>query len=594
MKLRLTPVIIVTMVSVAIMLAAETIFHWSVRGRVVDEPVGTHYGVILEPPRQKGKVWSAPVRTERGYKVMLRAVGSIPDSVVGRGRVMFRAAIEPPRDTHNPGEMAYGTWLIRHGFQGTAFCYQGRWQYDPDARGATEELSTWEALRIRFLQWRGQLAGQYAKHFDGAALGVLTAMTLGDRSHIDKATQEDFAAVGASHVLALSGLHLGILVSIYMLLCHRWLRRWRYGIVASAAGGAMLLLAFLMLTGMPTSLMRAALMLGMAMLCSMGERRGLSINNLCLAACVILIADPCSLFDMGFQLSFTCVAAILIATRAFPFPKAWIRATSNSVQLMDDARYRVARARLLAAPIGSGSTALSEYLPERLPLREWVRVKSLVWGGKLGRMLWDMSVVSLAAQIGAAPLLIYYFHSVPLYGFFLSFALIPLAYMILMGAVLFLVLPPLRAVMAVGLRHLVLALLAVVQGVGALPGNHIEVEWQNLPPFAIYSRFTTPELHCPEGQWRGGVCFTPYGRVARIDGRLPKGRPASPLPVDMLWICRGAKGDLQEWLKLYNPRVIILDATLTEYYHTLYRTQALQTKHPLHDIRREGAYVISE
>lgn len=592
MKLRLTPVIIVTMVSVAIMFAAETIFHWSVSGKVVEEPVATHYGVILEKPRQKGKTWSAPVRTERGYKVMLRAVGDAPSIGDGQGVVMFRSAIEPPRDTHNPGEMAYGTWLIRHGFQGTAFCYKERWKFRPDAAGTAPQISGWDALKVRFLQWRERLIGTYARHFDGAELGIISAMTLGDRTYIDKAVQQDFSAVGASHILALSGLHLGILVSVYMLLVHRCLQRWRWGRVVSAIGGTLLLLAFLVLTGMPTSLVRAALMLGMAMLCSVGERRGLSLNNLCLAACLILITDPCSLFDVSFQLSFTSVAAILIATHAFPFPKAWVKVISTPMLMEDEARFRIARARLLTTPIGGGSTVLADYLPKRLPFSEQLRIKAITWCGRFGWMMWNMSVVSLAAQLGSLPLIIYYFHSIPLYGFFLSFALIPLAYLILIGAVAFLAIPLLRPVSAWVLRYLLIGLVALVQGVAEWPGSPISVEWESMPPFVIYSRFDAPELYCPEGQWQGNVMFSPYGRVVQVAGKLPVGRPAVPLKTDLLWLCHGAKGDLSEWLKLYAPKMIVLDASLSDYYYNLYRAQALQTKHPLHDVRREGAYVI--
>lgn len=582
------------MVSVVILFATEAIFHWSLSEQLVDEPVATHYGVLLDKPKQKGKVWSAPLLTEEGYKIMFTAVGEPPvakepdASVIGTGMLMFRSSILPPRDTHNPGEMEYGTWLMRHGFQGTAFSYDGRWEYHADK---TSRLSGWLSLRVRFLQWRERLLNVYANEFDGDGFAIIAAMTLGDKSNIDKEQKEDFSAVGASHILALSGLHLSILVSLYMLLCHRLMSRKRWGRVLSIAGGALLLMAFLMITGMPTSLVRAALMQGIAMLCSLLERRGLSLNNLCLAACVILIVDPNSLFDVGFQLSFTSVGAILIATRCFPFPKKWIRAISDPVLMEEEARFRIARRRMLRGPIGAGIPSIMDYLPQRLPIIDWLKIKLISWGGRAGRLLWDMTVVSVAAQIGSLPLVIYYFHSLPVYGFLLSFILIPLAYLILAGAILFLALPFIRPILGAMLRFLIIALVGVVQWAGTLPGGHMKIDWDTQPPFVIYSRFSDPEIYCKDGEWKDNILFSPYGRVARIDHRLSKGRPKVPLKVDVLWICKGAKGELGEWLEMYEPQIIVLDASLTDYYYNKYRKEVEQTNIPLHDIRKEGAYI---
>lgn len=586
------------MVSVVILFATEAIFHWSLRGKVVDAPVGMHAGVILEKPKQNGKVWSAPVMMAEGHRIMLTAVGSLPirnhredTCVIGQGVVMFYSAIEPPRNTHNPGEMEYGTWLIRHGYEGTAFCYKNQWKYEENG---FLPLSGWDNLRVKFLQWREHLLGVFAEKFTGDEFSILAAMTLGEKSYIDKTLKDDFSTVGASHILALSGLHLGILVSIYMLLCHKVIRRSKFARVVAAVGGVFLLLAFLMITGMPTSLVRSALMLGTAMICTLLERRGLSLNNLCLAACVILIADPCSLFDVGFQLSFVSVAAILVATRAFPFPKRWVRIISNKVIMEEEARYQVARRRLLSQPIGAGSVDIIDYIPKRLPFWEWFKIKVITIGGRVGWLLWDMTVVSLAAQIGSLPLVIYYFHSIPIYGFMLSFLLIPLAYLILGGAILYFALPFARSFSAVVLRYFVATLVAVVQWASALPGNHISVDWHTKPPLVIYSRFSTPEIYYAEGEWKDNVLFTPYGCLVKIDNRLPKGRPGAPLQIDVLWICRGAKGDLAEWLELYRPKVVVLDGSLTKFYYNFYRTQAQQIKIPLHDIRREGAYVVDE
>lgn len=123
-------------------------------------------------------------------------------------------------------------------------------------------------------------------------------------------------------MLALSGLHLGILVALYVWSVLRLVRRWRWGRAVAVAGGLVLMATFVLLVGAPLSLVRAELMFIVALICSLMERRGLSLNNLSLAALLILLYDPRSLFDAGFQLSFCAVAAIVGAVPLCRFPAA--------------------------------------------------------------------------------------------------------------------------------------------------------------------------------------------------------------------------------------------------------------------------------
>ena len=600
---RLTPVTLVALTFVVVLLVAEPLWHWSLCEPLTEAPVGTRRVMLQETPRLKAKTWSAravllgeAADTLRGRRLMLTAMKD--KTVTGTGKdlpsvgdiLLVHGAIQAARDTHNPGEMAYGTWLRRHGISGTLFCYNGSWK-----RVGESPSLPWH---FRLLRWREKMVQTYAAHFKGAELGVLAAMTVGDKSLLDAATRDEFSAVGASHILALSGLHLGILVTLFSLCLLRWLRRWRWAEIGAGIGGLLLMAVFVMLAGAPASLIRAAVMLGLALLCSLFERRGLSLNNLCLAALLILLYDPRTLFDTGFQLSFTAVGAIVVAVRYLPFPERWQRWFSTRMQLTEDAREKIGRELLKEAMMTAPSVEeaqrleLTDFMPATLPWHRRLFISLRLWTGSLCRLLWDMTVVSLAAQVATLPLVLYYFHTLPLWGLPLSFVVIPLAYLILLAAVLFFVLVPLRSVLAVVLKGLLTALIGVVGGFADLPGGRLTYQWEDTPPFVIYSRPVRPEIHCPSGQWQGDVLLSPYARVARVDGRRPYGKPQQPLSVDYLWLCRGVKGGLADWLSYYAPKTVVLDATLTPYYYNRYTHEADSLRLPIHDIRRQGALIL--
>lgn len=573
---HLTPAVIIALASAAILLAAEAFLHWSQWGEDIDLPVATRRVVVEESPRVRTKSWTSAVRLIDGRRVMLSAVGTPPRQ---GDTLLVHCAIRPPLDTHNPGEMDYGTWLRRHGIRGTAYCG-----------------SHWKRVGESY-HLRPRLVELYSHYIGGSELGVVAAMTLGDRSLMQADTRDDFAAVGASHVLALSGLHLSILVALYMWCVGRWLLRWRWAEVVAVVLGLLLMIGYVQLAGAPVSLVRAATMLGLALLCSLWERRGLTLNNLALAALLLMLWSPSVVLDVGFQLSFVAVAAIIIATQRWPYPRRWRHWFGIRMELEERARERLARPLLMQAMMEADSPEeaqrlmVRDFMPKELPLKIRLHIALRLMASRLTRLLWEMTIVSLAAQVATLPLVVYYFHTVPLSGLWLSFVLIPLAYVLIGLALLFFVLPPLRPWLAIALRGSLVLLTSVVAWTASLPYSHLRVEWESEPPLVICHRYGEPELRCAQGQWQGNVMHTPYGRVARIDARLPYGAPQHPLRVHALWLCRGAGGHLPQWLRLYRPEVVVLDATLSDYMYERFRSEADSLQLHYHDIRREGAFI---
>lgn len=203
------------------------------------------------------------------------------------------------------GTFDYRRYLEIHGFSGTAFVSSWKWR---KAEISLKSLSRLERTRLYFLKKRSQLLERFVQHgLDGEQYAVVAAMTLGDKSALTQDLKEVYSITGASHVLALSGLHLGIIYSLLSLMIVG--RRWR---MVSQMLIILAIWAFVFLVGMSVSVVRSAVMLTTYALLTLGRREKMSLNTLAFAAMILLMLNPLSLFDVGFQMSFAAVASILL------------------------------------------------------------------------------------------------------------------------------------------------------------------------------------------------------------------------------------------------------------------------------------------
>ena len=236
--------------------------------------------------------------------------------------------------------------------------------------------------RDYILGYRDSLLQQYREAgLSGDDYAIVAAMTLGDKTALTHEVRETYNASGASHVLALSGLHLSI---IYMLLTTIVPnRRWR---MVSQLVTIVAIWAFALLTGLSPSIVRAAVMLTVYGLLSLGYREKASIRVLLFTAVLMLLFNPQLIYSVSFQLSFTAVLGIL-----------------------------------LFRPLLYG--LIAPHILQRHTLLKW---------------LWGMLTVSTSAQIGVAPLIAYYFHRLPVWFLLSNFVVVPCAYIILIGGLLLL------------------------------------------------------------------------------------------------------------------------------------------------------------
>lgn len=248
---------------------------------------------------------------------------------------------------------------------------------------------------------------------------VVAAMALGDRSALTKELKETYSKTGASHVLALSGLHLGIIYALLSMLVVG--RRWQ---MITQVATLLSIWAFVFLTGMSASVVRSAIMLTVYALLALGHRQKMSVNTLAFTAIVMLLVTPKALFDVGFQMSFMAVFSILLFVPLFYRPFS------------------------------------AEYLMTH---------RAVSW-------LWGIVAVSVAAQIGVAPLIAYYFGRFSCYFLLTNFIVIPAATLILYLALGTLLIPSLGVVLAsmVGLLNTTLLYIATIPG-ATIEGLHPSV-----------------------------------------------------------------------------------------------------------------------
>lgn len=141
---------------------------------------------------------------------------------------------------------------------------------------------------------------------DGA--GLCRALLLGDRSELGDGISDDFSALGISHIVAVSGLHLGIITAVVSFL----LRRLRVPNGASIIITAAFALLFAALTGFSSSVLRSALMLMTASSARLSGRAGHMPTSLASAVALILLFRPCAVLDVGLVLSFSSTFGIAV------------------------------------------------------------------------------------------------------------------------------------------------------------------------------------------------------------------------------------------------------------------------------------------
>ena len=157
-------------------------------------------------------------------------------------------------------------------------------------------------------EWRGKASAIIGKQLNLSEASLIQAMILGERLRIPEFLKDVFAKTGTTHILAISGLNVGIVVAVLFLL----LRMIPGPRVMTYSLTMIFIVLYVVLTGASPSVVRAGIMSVVFLTSFVIEHESDSINSLAFAAFLLLVIDPQNIFDIGFQLSFVSVLAILL------------------------------------------------------------------------------------------------------------------------------------------------------------------------------------------------------------------------------------------------------------------------------------------
>ena len=248
---------------------------------------------------------------------------------------------------------------------------------------AYQSLSSFERTILKAQDFRQQAEQQlHTLHIGEQDFAVIAAMAMGDKSALNQETKEAYSISGTSHILAVSGLHIGIIFQLIILLLGGK-RRSKLTIILSTT----IVWAYVIFIGFPASAVRAATMLSIYSMVLLSLRPDPTLNTLALAYIIMVLVNPFNIFDIGFQMSFLAMGSILLF---YPLFFCLLSSHSNII-----------------------------------------------------RAIWGLFCVSLAAQIGTLPLIVFYFGRISCYSLITSFIAIPAATLILYLCVLLFILSPL-------------------------------------------------------------------------------------------------------------------------------------------------------
>lgn len=292
--------------------------------------------------------------------------------------------------------------------------------------------------------WRQKLLARYRETGIGTEeLGTVEALTLGYRDDLDQEIKTHFSRSGAMHILAVSGMHVGILYGFlfFLLTLGGRLkpmyeeRRWQCVVSLTI----MLLMGlYAWLTGLAASVVRSVLMCMMVEVARMAKRDVFSMNTLFAAAFLILCFRPSDLYSVGFQLSFAAVAALLIL------------------------------------------------------------------GPKARNYWWNLVLVSVAAQMGTLPLSLYYFGQMSNYFILSNVVVMPLAGALMIMAVLFFLLgwiPLVGEVLALLMHWTTWLMHSWTEWVDSLPGAVTELTVTGPMVALLYGMAVTGILSMKKSLW---------------------------------------------------------------------------------------------
>ena len=298
--------------------------------------------------------------------------------------ILAHATAELPSGVENPHQFDYRTFLRRRGICYTDYLSSAHFRVvGHESSGAMERIIKIRKQLIEVIHSSNLTTNQQA---------IAEALCLGYDDDISEETETNFKKAGITHLLCVSGLHVG-LVALMAGWCLKWMGQRRRSCLLRGALQLALIWFFVVLTGMAPGTVRAGLMFSFIVVGQMFFTRPPTLNAVASSALVMLACKPVLLFEVGFQLSYTAVLGIILFTKPLE--------------------------RVITSPTPGNKVA-----------------KAGIW---MAQKVWSLVCVSFVAQLCTSPLILYYFHQFPPYFLVANVLIVPFAGLLL-GSIIVMVL----------------------------------------------------------------------------------------------------------------------------------------------------------
>lgn len=346
-----------------------------------------YYAILVEPPIVKEKSIKVMMKVfgiedDKGYNHDVNAkvvsyfeINDKSLSLRYGDCIVFMTNPEQVEKPPNPEQFDYKDYLYKKGVTHQVYLKSDAWlDIAYNDSNPIYRFSYW--LRDFLLETMQKLGVQ------GEEYSVAAAILLGYDDSLPQELRQKYVAAGAMHILCVSGLHVGVIFMVfsYMLAFLDNRKKWQY--VMKNCVLFVLIWFYALIAGLAPSILRATIMLSFVIVGNMINRKGVLLNSLAASAFILLCVNPANLFDVGFQLSYVAVIGIVV----------------------------------LQVPISK--VIYSKY--------------------KIVNKIWEITSVTIAAQIATAPFTIYYFHQFPIYFWLSNLFMTPISSVVIMGGMIML------------------------------------------------------------------------------------------------------------------------------------------------------------